>query len=54
MRNPEVLARAHEEIDRVMGGDRLPTLEDRPNLPYVEAIIAEVVRIRPPISLRTL
>ncbi|KAI1792771.1 cytochrome P450 [Ganoderma leucocontextum] len=51
VRNPEVLKKAHEEIDRVVGRDRLPTLDDRPNLPYVEAIIAEVARIRPPISL---
>ena len=32
--HPEVLQRAHNEIDRVVGTERLPTLDDRPNLPY--------------------
>ena len=52
VKNPQVLKRAHEEIDRVVGSERLPTIDDRPNLPYVEAILAEVARIRPPVSLR--
>jgi cytochrome P450 len=41
---PEVQAKAQEEIDRVVGSSRLPTAEDRPNLPYVEALISEVIR----------
>ena len=39
------------EIDRVVGNERLPTLDDRINLPYIQAIVAEVARIRPPVSL---
>jgi hypothetical protein len=42
--HPHVVARAHEELDMVVGGDRLPVLEDRPNLPYIEAIITEAMR----------
>jgi cytochrome P450 len=34
MAHPEVLAKAQEEIDRVVGSDRLPTFDDRPFLPY--------------------
>ncbi|KJZ73928.1 hypothetical protein HIM_06596 [Hirsutella minnesotensis 3608] len=41
---PEVQARAQEEIDRVVGRDRLPCLEDRNQLPYVQALIVEVAR----------
>ncbi|KAL0059528.1 hypothetical protein AAF712_013727 [Marasmius tenuissimus] len=48
---PQVVEKAREEIDRVVGGDRLPTLEDEEKLPYVVAIVKEVLRCRPPIPL---
>ncbi|KAK6537207.1 hypothetical protein TWF694_011404 [Orbilia ellipsospora] len=41
---PEVQVKAREEIDRVIGGDRLPTFEDRASLPYVEAVVKETLR----------
>jgi cytochrome P450 len=44
---PDVEARMHEEIDRVLGG-RLPTLADIPNLPYVEKVVTEAMRLYPP------
>jgi hypothetical protein len=34
MAHPEVLAKAQNEIDVVVGSDRLPTPQDRPSLPY--------------------
>ena len=37
--NPEVLVRAHEELDRVVGPDRPPNFEDTLNLPYINAIV---------------
>ncbi|KAL0059531.1 hypothetical protein AAF712_013730 [Marasmius tenuissimus] len=46
--HPPVLEKAREEIDRVVGETRLPTYEDEDNLPYVAAIIKEVLRCRPP------
>jgi len=39
---PEVQKKAQEELDRVVGSDRLPTLEDLENLPYVDALLKEV------------
>lgn len=45
--HPEVQAKAHEEIDRVVGRDRLPNFEDRENLPYINAIVKEVLRWHP-------
>lgn len=39
---PEVEAKAHAEMDRVVGSNRLPSYEDRENLPYVDAICKEV------------
>ncbi|KAL3959402.1 hypothetical protein ACCO45_007564 [Purpureocillium lilacinum] len=41
---PEVQRTAQEEIDRVVGSDRLPTLEDRDRLPYVDALVKESLR----------
>lgn len=45
--NPEAEARMHEEIDRVLQG-RAPTLEDLPQLKYVEMVFAESMRLYPP------
>ncbi|KAJ5171869.1 hypothetical protein N7492_004462 [Penicillium capsulatum] len=42
--SPEIQRRAQEEIDRVVGSDRLPTVADRPRLPYIEAILKETLR----------
>ena len=44
---PEVQKNAQEEIDRVVGNDRLPTAKDRDNLPYLEATLKEVLRWHP-------
>ncbi|KAF7357530.1 Cytochrome P450 [Mycena sanguinolenta] len=44
---PEVQKKAQTEIDTVIGTDRLPEFEDRPSLPYVEALYREVMRWRP-------
>lgn len=41
---PDVLRRAQTEIDAVVGTERLPTFTDRPNLPYVNAILKESLR----------
>ena len=42
--NPHVAKKAREELDRVLRGDRLPDFSDRENLPYISAIIKEVLR----------
>lgn len=41
---PDVQRKAQEEIDRVVGTDRLPTFDDRENLPYIEAVLTEAWR----------
>ncbi|KZT37255.1 cytochrome P450 [Sistotremastrum suecicum HHB10207 ss-3] len=45
--NPDVQSRAQEEIDRVVGRNRLPAISDRDKLPYVEALLKEVLRWHP-------
>ena len=42
--NPCALKRAQEEIDRVIGPDRLPVHADRPSLPYIDALTKETLR----------
>lgn len=44
---PEVQKRAQEELDCVVGSERLPQWEDEANLPYVRSVIKEVMRWRP-------
>ncbi|KAJ3900492.1 cytochrome P450 [Lentinula edodes] len=51
--HPEVTLRAQEELDRVVGRDRLPTAEDEDNLPYIRAIIKEVQRVHAPFWMAT-
>ena len=41
---PEVQKKAQAEIDAVVGSNRLPDFEDRPLLPYVNAIVKESMR----------
>jgi cytochrome P450 len=43
---PEIQKKAQEEIDRVIGPDRMPELDDYEDLPYVQALVNEVHRFR--------
>uniref|UniRef100_A0A665TRI5 Cytochrome P450 2J2-like n=1 Tax=Echeneis naucrates TaxID=173247 RepID=A0A665TRI5_ECHNA len=45
MHYPEIQKRVQTEIDRVVGQSRQPTIADRPNLPYADAVIHEVQRM---------
>ena len=45
---PDVQKRAQIELDAVVGRARVPTFADMPRLPYVCAMVKEVVRWRPP------
>ena len=45
--HPEVEAKLHTEIERVLGG-RLPEVADVPELRYTEMILAEAMRLYPP------
>ena len=41
---PKVQKRAQEEIDRVVGRNRLPEFSDKDSLPYIFAMVKETVR----------
>ncbi|KAG8913796.1 hypothetical protein FRC01_004377 [Tulasnella sp. 417] len=42
-----VQEKAQAEIDRVVGSGRLPTFEDQPDLPFLNAVILETLRWNP-------
>ncbi|KAI0313581.1 cytochrome P450 [Amylostereum chailletii] len=41
---PNAQQRAHAELDRVVGGERLPDFSDESSLPYISALVKEVFR----------
>ena len=45
--HPETLEAAQAELDAVIGPDRTPTFDDEANLPYIRALVKEVLRWRP-------
>ncbi|KAK0618977.1 cytochrome P450 [Immersiella caudata] len=47
MQNPHVQRKAQEEVDRIVGRDRLPTWEDTSNLPYMNLVLQETYRMNP-------
>ncbi|KAK0479643.1 cytochrome P450 [Armillaria novae-zelandiae] len=49
---PEVQAKAQAEVDAVIGhGIRLPDFDDRPQMPYSDAILSETLRWNPVVPL---
>lgn len=51
--HPELQKKAREELDLVVGPDRMPSYDDYDSLPYIRAIFMECARWLPvvPISL---
>ncbi|THU80027.1 cytochrome P450 [Dendrothele bispora CBS 962.96] len=45
--NMDIQRQAHNELDRVLGPGNLPTFDDESSLPYISAIVREVLRHNP-------
>lgn len=51
IKNPRVQQKAQEELDRVVGHERVMTEMDFSNLPYLQAVAKESLRLHPPAPL---
>jgi len=53
LKHPEYLKRAQAELDNVLGAgpSRFPTFEDRPRLPFLDALFSETMRWSVPVPL---
>lgn len=49
--HPDVMRKAQEELDSVVGSERQPELEDMSLLPYTLAVMKETLRWRPVMPL---
>uniref|UniRef100_A0A1W7HBM9 Cytochrome P450 n=1 Tax=Scoparia dulcis TaxID=107240 RepID=A0A1W7HBM9_SCODU len=51
IKNPRVQQKAQEELDRVIGYERVMTEVDFSNLPYLQCVAKEALRLHPPTPL---
>ncbi|XP_016482834.1 cytochrome P450 98A2-like [Nicotiana tabacum] len=51
IKNPRVQQKAQEELDRVVGYERVMNETDFPNLPYIQCVAKEALRLHPPTPL---
>ncbi|KAI4325606.1 hypothetical protein MLD38_030988 [Melastoma candidum] len=51
IKNPRVQQKAQDEIDRVVGVERVMTENDFSNLPYLQSVAKEALRLHPPTPL---
>lgn len=51
MKNPTLMKRAKDELDEVVGLNRIVQEADIPNLPFLQAITKEALRMHPPAPL---
>jgi len=49
--NPRIMKKAQEELDRVVSKGHLPDFSDRESLPYINAVVKELLRWNPPLPI---
>ena len=48
---PDAQKAAQEEIDSVVGSERMPEMDDMPNCPYIRSCVKETIRWMPTIVI---
>ena len=48
---PEVQCKARQELDKVIGDNQLPQFDNRESLPYINALVKEVLRWHPVVPM---
>ena len=51
LRHPQVMRKVRNEIDEVVGRDRLPTMDDQTDMPFTQAVINECMRLCAPVPM---
>ena len=51
MKNPRVQLKVQAELDHVIGSDRIMSESDFSNLPYLQCVVKEALRLHPPTPL---
>lgn len=51
LNKPEILRKVQQELERVVGKDRMVEESDIPNLPYIYAVMKEQLRLHPALPL---
>jgi cytochrome P450 len=51
LQNPAIQSAAQQQLDQVLNGERLPDFDDEKRLPYIHAIVKEILRWRPILPL---
>ena len=46
IRHPEVAKKAQIEMESVIGKEQLPSLNDRPDLPYINCTLKEIIQVK--------
>ena len=49
--NPGAMKKAQEELDRVVGKGELPDFSHKDDLPYIDALVKELLRWSPPLPI---
>lgn len=49
--HPEAMKRVQDELEKIVGHDQIVQESDLPNLPFLQAVVKEVLRLHPPVAL---
>ena len=51
LKHPDAMKRVQEEIDKIVGSDRLPEMTDKTEMPFTQAVVYECMRLAAPVPM---